>query len=306
MSFKGDFRISSIHLFAGALAGAAEHVGMFPVDTIKTHLQANLNNTEKTILSTAKQLYTKRGFLGLFRGLSAVALGAGPAHAIYFASYEFFKYQTGGGESHRTQFYQTTAQGLSGICSTLLSEAIHTPMDTIKQKRQLGLKNYSGTLDCIITVIRTEGSRALYASYTTSLMMTIPFSFFYFPTYEILRKFLKSAKKEHDHRYDPKIHILAGGGAGALAAGITNPLDVSKTRLQTQGDVGKTYSGVAGTLAKLWKEEGIRGYSRGIVPRMVFFSTSAGIAWATYEYVKYLFGAEKYFSQDDDVHPCCH
>jgi len=244
-------------------------------------------------VATAKEVYRARGFTGLFRGISAVAIGAGPAHAIYFASYEFFKRQTGGSSHNHGQFYQTLAQGLSGVFSNLLAEAVHTPMDTIKQKRQLGLKAYSGTFNCIATVVRVEGFRALYASYTTTLTMGIPFNFCYFPTYELLRKLFNSDPTS----YDPVAHVCAGGGAGAVAAAFTNPFDVSKTRLQTQGDVGKTYKGMADALIRIWKEEGIKGYTRGIVPRVLFYTTSAGIGWGTYEYFKHLLGADKYLSE---------
>eukprot|EP01121_Diplochlamys_sp_Union-15-3_P007292 TRINITY_DN1843_c0_g1_i3.p1 TRINITY_DN1843_c0_g1~~TRINITY_DN1843_c0_g1_i3.p1 ORF type:complete len:184 (-),score=21.90 TRINITY_DN1843_c0_g1_i3:2-553(-) len=177
--------------------------------------------------------------------------------------------------------------------STVLSECIHTPMDTIKQKRQLSLKAYTGTIDCIRTVIRTEGVRALYASYTTTLVMGLPFNIFYFPVYEILRKLFKS----DPHSHDPLAHVCAGGGAGAAAGAITNPFDVAKTRLQTQGDVGKPYRGLIDAMIRIWKEEGPAGYARGLLPRMLFYTTSAGIAWATYEYVKDLLGADKYLKE---------
>lgn len=38
------------------------------------------------------------GFRTLWRGLSSVILGAGPAHAVYFASYEATKHALGGNE----------------------------------------------------------------------------------------------------------------------------------------------------------------------------------------------------------------
>lgn len=37
-----------------------------------------------------------------------------------------------------------------------------------------------------------------------------------------------------DRRYNPPVHVLAGGAAGAAAAAITTPLDVVKTLLNTQ------------------------------------------------------------------------
>lgn len=68
---------------------------------------------------------------------------------------------------------------------------------------------------------------------------------------------------------------------------MTNPLDVAKTRLQTQSDTGVYYNGMIDALKKIKAVEGWAGFARGIVPRMIFFSMAAGIQFGTYEYVKY-------------------
>lgn len=73
-----------------------------------------------------------------------------------------------------------------------------------------------------------------------------------------------------------------------MAAGITNPLDVIKTRLQTQSDTGVYYSGPRDAFKSILEKEGWRAFTRGILPRMIFFSMAAGIQWVTYEYVKYV------------------
>jgi hypothetical protein len=80
-------------------------------------------------------------------------------------------------------------------------------MDAVKQKRQLSLKQYRGTLDCLRTVLKVEGVRALYAGYTTTLTMNVPYNFVYFATYESLRKIFKMKRE-----FDPIAHFIAGGG----------------------------------------------------------------------------------------------
>jgi len=183
---------------------------------------------------------------------------------------------------------------IAGATATIFSDAILTPMDAVKQKRQLNLKAYHGTAHCLKIVIREEGIRALYAGYTTTIIMNVPFHAIYFNIYEFLRKKLQNK----GGTYSPSVHFFAGGGAGMVAAAVTNPLDVTKTRLQTQGDMlstghGRHYHGLVRTLKIIWHEEGIRGLTRGIVPRMIFHSFSASILWTTYEYFKYVLGAER-------------
>jgi hypothetical protein len=75
--------------------------------------------------------------------------------------------------------------------------------------------------------------------------------------------------------------------AGATAAALTNPLDVAKTRLQTQSDTGVYYNGMRDVISHIKRTEGWTGFTRGIIPRMIFFSMAAGIQWGTYEYIKY-------------------
>lgn len=89
-----------------------------------------------------------------------------------------------------------------------MSDAVLVPMDVIKQKRQLSIRNYSGTIDCLKSVVTKEGPGVLYAGYMTTIIMSIPYNFIYFSTYEMLRKLLKTNPSE----YNVKAHIIAGGG----------------------------------------------------------------------------------------------
>jgi len=88
----------------------------------------------------------------------------------------------------------------------VFADAVLTPMDAVKQKRQLGLRHYSGTFDCARRVIATEGVRALYAGYLTTLVMNVPYSFIYFATYDGCRHYMKS----EPHVYNLKAHLLSG------------------------------------------------------------------------------------------------
>eukprot|EP01088_Endostelium_zonatum_P006068 TRINITY_DN18172_c0_g1_i2.p1 TRINITY_DN18172_c0_g1~~TRINITY_DN18172_c0_g1_i2.p1 ORF type:complete len:309 (+),score=34.15 TRINITY_DN18172_c0_g1_i2:42-968(+) len=286
------------HLIAGGVAGMVEHCGMFPFDTIKTHMQIKSGG----MYITAKNIVSQRGVLGLFRGLPAAALGSAPIHGVSFTVYEFVKSVTGADRSE-SNIQHFLSSALSGVAATFAHDACIVPVDTIKQKLQFSGRDYKGITDCIIKIYQTERFSGFFRGYTPTLIMNIPFGCFYFATYESVKKFIKKHKNKsapnsvpnpklnHTH-HNPMIHLLSGAVAGAVAAGVTNPLDVSKTRLQVGDDIGtgKMYKGMTDTLKTIVKEEGWGALGRGIGPRMIFHSTSAALSWTAYEYLKYLLG----------------
>eukprot|EP01130_Rhizamoeba_saxonica_P003065 TRINITY_DN1329_c0_g1_i10.p1 TRINITY_DN1329_c0_g1~~TRINITY_DN1329_c0_g1_i10.p1 ORF type:complete len:136 (-),score=17.59 TRINITY_DN1329_c0_g1_i10:73-480(-) len=103
-----------VHLLSGAIAGIIEHCGMYPLDTVKTHLQAQRNGRD-TMIGTIRKIYKGSGIRGMFRGISAIAVGAGPAHAIYFGVYELFKHQLTI-KSDNDILSQGIAGGLASVC----------------------------------------------------------------------------------------------------------------------------------------------------------------------------------------------
>jgi solute carrier family 25 iron transporter 28/37 len=159
-----------------------------------------------------------------------MALGAGPAHAVHFSFYEVCKKHLS-----RDNPNSSIAHAVSGVCATVASDAVFTPMDMVKQRLQLGSDSvYKGVWDCVKRVVREEGFGAFYASYRTTVLMNAPFTAVYFTIYEAAKKGLMEISPDsvNDERW--VVHATAGAAAGALAAAVTTPLDVVKTQLQCQ------------------------------------------------------------------------
>eukprot|EP01018_Ginkgo_biloba_P004583 Gb_38633 [translate_table: standard] len=221
---------------AGSLAGMVEHMAMFPVDTLKTRIQM-LGSAGGSIHSavgrTLMSIMKNEGPLGLYRGIGAMGLGAGPAHAVYFSVYEVCKEKLGG----NLPGHHPLAHAMSGILATIASDSVLTPMDVVKQRLQLRRSPYGGVKDCIKRMLKEEGVRSFYASYRTTIVMNAPFTAAHFATYEAVKKVLMGFSPENASEEHLLVHITAGGAAGALASAVTTPLDVVKTRLQCQVSV---------------------------------------------------------------------
>lgn len=218
-------------MVAGSIAGSVEHMAMFPVDTVKTHMQALGSCPIKSVgvREALRSILRSEGPIGLYRGIGAMGLGAGPAHAVYFSIYEICKEFFSGGNPNNP-----AAHAVSGVFATVASDAVFTPMDMVKQRLQLTNSPYKGVWDCMKRVLREDGFRAFYASYRTTVLMNAPFTAVHFATYEAAKRGLMEISPESVNDERLVVHATAGAAAGALASAVTTPLDVVKTQLQCQ------------------------------------------------------------------------
>merc|ERR1712094_27516 len=116
---------------------------------------------------------------------------------------------------------------------------IMTPMDVMKQRLQLG--HHTNELSSVFSAImREQGPRAFFVSLPLTLGMNMPHAGVMGTINEGLRQHLGGEEGPGVVEY-----MASGTAAGAIAAFATNPLDVIKTRLQTQ-HLGVSIAGNAG------------------------------------------------------------
>ena len=78
--------------------------------------------------------------------------------------------------------------------------------------------------------------------------------------------------------------FVAGGLCAATSHGITTPLDVIKTKMQT--DPEKYNQGMLNTLQIVYKEEGWKALFRGIEPRVMWIGIGGFVFFGAYEKTK--------------------
>eukprot|EP00092_Neocalanus_flemingeri_P087799 GFUD01110861.1.p1 GENE.GFUD01110861.1~~GFUD01110861.1.p1 ORF type:complete len:397 (-),score=94.18 GFUD01110861.1:264-1454(-) len=295
-----------VTLGAGAMAGIMEHCVMFPVDCVKTRMQALACDKPKfqstSIVKNLIFIVKDEGVFRPIQGVQAMAAGAGPAHAMYFACYEELK--------ERLTPYTVNSwvpvsavHAFAGAAATVLHDGIMTPAEVVKQRMQMCCSPYKSSFTCAKTVYLTEGLGAFYRSYGTMLTMNIPFQATHFIVYEKMQD-LTNPKGE----YNPPAHLVSGAAAGALAATITMPLDVCKTLLNTQEANVLTklnttkVVGLFSAARTVYSLAGGMGYFQGLRARILYQMPSTAISWSVYEFFKhYLSSRNKDISYPEDT-----
>jgi len=255
-----------VALAAGGLAGLSVDVALYPLDTIKTRMQA------------PEGFFKAGGFRGIYRGLSAAAAGSVPGAALFFGTYETAKQALKPYMGESPLAYCTaSAFGEMGAC------LVRVPTEVVKQRMQAGI--YSGLLEGVQSVLKNEGVMGFYQGYFTTVMREIPFAFVQFPVYESLKK--QVALLQGKEVPDAIPAAACGSVAGGFAAAVTTPLDVAKTRLMLGADAeGVAYKGTLDTLSRVYAEGGMRGLFAGVTPRVTWISIGGFVFFGSYEAAK--------------------
>ena len=241
--------------------------------------------------------------------MSPVPGGCIPAHVALFSVYETMK---GKLASRHDGLLASHHAALCGLFATAAHDCIITPMDVVKQRLQLGC--YKGAVDCTRSIIRTEGLSALFRSYPTTLVINAPYGAVLVTANEKLKEWLvpasESSASDQSSVSSLSRYFVSAGIAAACASVMTHPLDVVKTRLQTQDcfcrapppncprravtiaqtpqPVKPRYTDFVTSVKLIHAEEGLRGFYRGLIPRAALSVPGAAMCWGTYESVKTL------------------
>ncbi|KAI9661986.1 MAG: hypothetical protein M1831_002901 [Alyxoria varia] len=173
----------------------------------------------------------------------------------------------------------------AGIVSTL---AVH-PFDVVKTRLQVDLDSRSqvgGSLRVARELFKKEGFRhGYYRGLSPNIIGNSVSWALYFMWYgnikDMLQAYRGAGSKLHSIDY-----FVASGASGIVTAVLTNPIWVVKTRmLSTSRDAPGAYKSIAQGTRLLYRDEGIKGFYRGLVPSLFGVSHGA-IQFMAYEQLK--------------------
>ncbi|AAS50352.1 AAL014Cp [Eremothecium gossypii ATCC 10895] len=263
-------------LVSGAAAGTSTDVVFFPIDTLKTRLQAKGG------------FFHNGGYRGIYRGLGSAVVASAPGASLFFVTYDSMKQQLRpvmGRWTASEQLAEVLTHMLSSSLGEMSACLVRVPAEVIKQRTQTHHTNSSlQTLRLILRDPTGEGVvRGLYRGWWTTIMREIPFTCIQFPLYEYLKK--KWAAYAEIERVSAWQGAVCGSLAGGIAAAATTPLDVLKTRMMLH----ERRVPMLHLARTLFREEGARVFFRGIGPRTMWISAGGAIFLGVYEAVHSLF-----------------
>lgn len=227
-----------------------------------------------------------------------------PESAIKFGSYEAAKRLFAKLEGHNDPTrIESWSKFVSGGIGGMISQFAVYPIDTLKFRMQC--ETVSGGLHGNRLIIATAkkmwntgGIAAYYRGLPMGLFGIFPYAALDLGTFEYLKRAItvRSAKKLGCHEDDAQpggfVTAAIGGLSGAIGASAVYPLNVLRTRLQSQGTVlhPRTYTGIMDVARQTIQGEGLRGLFRGLTPNLLKVVPAVSITYVVYDKSKKVIG----------------
>jgi solute carrier family 25 protein 39/40 len=286
----------------------------------------------RTINSTwdgLRKIAQNEGPRTLWRGLSPTLVMAVPANVIYFAGYDWLR--TAQASPFRQTVPDTYIPLVAGASARTMAAITVSPIEMFRTRMQAAnhtataAGHFRETMDGLREMVGSQGVLSLWRGLTLTLWRDVPFSAIYWWGYEATRNALTDARGRAKARNDgsefrmgrgeqkiqrrsrsrsrenPKDTIIdsfiAGAASGGVAAFVTTPFDVGKTRQQVVRHAGAATKAAVQTirpedqsmprfLMHIYQEQGMAGLFKGWAARSLKIAPACAIMISCYEFGK--------------------
>ncbi|KIW28189.1 uncharacterized protein PV07_07870 [Cladophialophora immunda] len=296
---SADFWASYISGALGILVGNR-------LDVLKVAAQAGTSGVLADSTVQPESDRQLRRFTALFRGAAAPVLGYGALNSILFMTFNrslklmdpsIFDYTKLAG----VDLSKIWAAGAIGGLATFVVSA---PSELIKCRAQLIVDGQGSSYGVFKEIWKYGGLRGLYYGGTITAVRDAVGYGWYFWSYELSKRLLLSRQADPFTSPTATEVLISGGIAGVITWVSIYPLDVIKTRLQTQpsptAECQRLLPGasVAAHQAKttfsiardIWQTSGMSGFYRGVgICSLRAFIVNA-VQWYAYERIMVFLG----------------
>lgn len=253
---------------------------MFPLDTLKTRLQSSAG------------FWASGGFRGIYNGIGSAVVGSAPGAALFFVTYESVKRHAASSQERGT-YGEASVHMLAASLGEIAACAVRVPTEVVKQRAQA--KQHPSSRKALTSILDQRGThglvhvwRELYRGWGITVMREVPFTVIQFPLWEGLKKWSLDQRAPENRPADVTgaESALYGSVSGAIAAALTTPLDVLKTRMM----LARQREDALSMTRRILREEGSRVFFSGIGPRTMWISIGGAVFLGSYQWASNLLG----------------
>jgi len=266
------------NMVCGAISRSVAQTLMHPANTMKTMLQSRVGTND------IRSLLAPKNWHRLTVGAGANFILSVPHGAVNFAVLEYVR-------SKMSQLIPSGNERLgpgldfvSSCISTICCSVVSTPQMMISDNIMAG--NYPHLIAATKGLYRDHGIGGFYSGWFPGLAGKIPS---YALTWTLFQQFKEAHRSIYKRDANDVENSIMGCVASATTVCIMIPLDTIKTRLVTQVSGPSTadaYKGIVDCAIRVYREEGMRTFYRGLAPRLISVVPMIGIQFGVYEFMK--------------------
>ncbi|KAL5343813.1 mitochondrial carrier domain-containing protein [Aspergillus crustosus] len=293
----------------------ANALGASPQSVAECAVEETQRRTFTSTLDGLRKIARNEGILTLWRGLSPTLMMGIPGNVIYFAGYDWLR------TDERSPVKRVVPNAyvpfIAGAAARIAAATAISPIEMFRTRLQAtpgtGAGHFKATLEGLHQMTKATGYGSLWRGLTLTMWRDVPFSGLYWWGYEEVKSYIiETRRKAHGpsptHEVESNTFLdsfIAGSASGAVAALVTTPFDVGKTRQQVYRHVGEEVATSVGSslpksalqpeqlplpkfLMHIFREEGAAGLFRGWVARCLKVAPACAIMISSYEVGKKL------------------
>lgn len=287
-------------------------VGSNPGPTLDCAVEEAQRKTFTSTFDGLRKIARNEGTLTLWRGLSPTLMMGIPGNIIYFTGYDWLR------SDERSPIKQRVpdvyAPLVAGSLARIAAATAIGPIEMFRTRLQAtpgtGAGHFKATLEGLYHMTQAKGYSSLWRGLTLTMWRDVPFSGMYWWGYEKVKRAIAAARRQAPHQQPSQPSnvsaflesFVAGATSGSLAALVTTPFDVGKTRQQVfrqlddhvpngvvsrnplpQGSLPPEQFSLPRFLLHIFREEGTAGLFRGWAARCLKVAPACAIMISTYE-----------------------
>ncbi|KAK3387626.1 mitochondrial carrier domain-containing protein [Podospora didyma] len=251
---------------ASSMAACVTH----PLDLVKVRLQMRTGDMPKSMSGTFVHIVKHGGVRGLYKGLSASLLRQLTYSTTRFGIYEELKQRHEATQELNNNgikkapslpvlIAMASASGFVGGIAGNAADVLNVRMQHDAALPRAERRNYAHAFDGLVRMVRTEGVGSMFRGVWPNSLRAAAMTASQLASYDVFKRTLIQQTPMEDNL---ATHFTASFLAGVVAATVTSPIDVIKTRVMS----GTGKSSIPKLLGDIYAAEGLRWMFKGWVP----------------------------------------